>query len=716
MSKVSFRARQIDFNKPLPILKNGSDLLTEFTENALVNRGVPQIPSGMEKEEENEHHFVEVIQALQLRTVTDVKIPVPDIIDRSVFYKQLYSNEFHLPKQLVHIRSKHLRFPLTSAAVVLAEDEPTDYDMDTDDEEWLSKSQLGITPQKFESMIDRLERGCGQKVMNLEEAKCLLRDDPSLVIAIYDYWLNKRVQSRQPLLYSVRQEKRDNGSNADPYVAFRRRSEKMQTRKNRKNDEQSYEKMLMLRDQMDQLGKILSGLMKREAYKEAIIQCDVHSLEKRYLLGDWDGAILLEAESLARKPYRPADDLVSHSPKDGVSKRFSRKRKLTQRALNLSVRSEDASDAERIESNSDGPFAFVRLQGCRYLKPRIAPDLRCSDQQPDTLRYPHLRYTLTTVPSVCYPARQSYTGYIRRRLGRGGRIICDRLRASPEIAAYLSNYDGHVESSFEAPDVYNSTHLSTKPFESKDQTLLRRLQSLVLSTRRCQPSFQWPVCTEIPSTSPSFEPLCPCPWPPASASSYPLTKISPIISELSPPVKVSEKEGVDRAKASSLLNFNGLHRSLKGGSQATTHFSHSIENVELHDISGRNLLKKTKSVTPPSGGTQTLLSITDNNVATTPHRLWRKLARPYDAIAAFKPPDFPRSRGAVAPISNVNGLGPQLLHPSDDRLLLSDSSVLSPPKICCIARDCVSVDSNVPGPQLQTTNGVNQTQFCQLPT
>lgn len=53
MSKVSFRARQIDFNKPLPILKNGCDILTEFSENALVNRGVPQIPSGMEKEEEN---------------------------------------------------------------------------------------------------------------------------------------------------------------------------------------------------------------------------------------------------------------------------------------------------------------------------------------------------------------------------------------------------------------------------------------------------------------------------------------------------------------------------------------------------------------------------------------------------------------------------------------------------------------------------------------
>lgn len=153
MSKVSFRARQIDFNKPLPILKHGSELFLEISENALVNRGVPQIPSGMEKEEENEHHFLEVIQALQLRTDSDVKIPVPEIIDKENDYKSVYPDSFSLPKQLLHIRT-----------IVFSEEEPIEYDMDSEDEEWFQKSDLGITPEKFESMIDRLERGCGQKV------------------------------------------------------------------------------------------------------------------------------------------------------------------------------------------------------------------------------------------------------------------------------------------------------------------------------------------------------------------------------------------------------------------------------------------------------------------------------------------------------------------------------------------------------------------------
>ena len=49
------------------------------------------------------------------------------------------------------------------------------------------------------------------------------------------------------LIPQVKGEKRDGSTGNNPYVAFRRRTEKMQTRKNRKNDEASYEKMLKLK-------------------------------------------------------------------------------------------------------------------------------------------------------------------------------------------------------------------------------------------------------------------------------------------------------------------------------------------------------------------------------------------------------------------------------------------------------------------------------------
>lgn len=42
-------------------------------------------------------------------------------------------------------------------------------------------------------MIDRLEKGSGQTVVTLQEAKTLLKEDDDLTIAVYDYWLNKRL-------------------------------------------------------------------------------------------------------------------------------------------------------------------------------------------------------------------------------------------------------------------------------------------------------------------------------------------------------------------------------------------------------------------------------------------------------------------------------------------------------------------------------------------
>ena len=50
MSKLSFRARQLDANKPLPVYR--VEELPDLTELSTINRAVPQMPTGMEKEEE----------------------------------------------------------------------------------------------------------------------------------------------------------------------------------------------------------------------------------------------------------------------------------------------------------------------------------------------------------------------------------------------------------------------------------------------------------------------------------------------------------------------------------------------------------------------------------------------------------------------------------------------------------------------------------------
>lgn len=55
MNKLSFRARTLDATKPLPIYH--ADELPDLDEYSTIIRGVPQMPTGMEKEEESVRGF-----------------------------------------------------------------------------------------------------------------------------------------------------------------------------------------------------------------------------------------------------------------------------------------------------------------------------------------------------------------------------------------------------------------------------------------------------------------------------------------------------------------------------------------------------------------------------------------------------------------------------------------------------------------------------------
>lgn len=91
-----------------------------------------------------------------------------------------------------------------------------------------------------------------------------------------------------------------------PYLAFRRRTEKMQTRKNRKNDETSYEKMLKLRRDLSRAVTLLEMIKRREKAKREQMHLSVEVFEKRYQARDYNGQLLAEFTSQAAKSTRPA--------------------------------------------------------------------------------------------------------------------------------------------------------------------------------------------------------------------------------------------------------------------------------------------------------------------------------------------------------------------------------------------------------------------------
>lgn len=67
MSKVSFRCKPVDTNRPMPVF-NAADL-PDLSEYAAINRSQPSMPTGMEKDEEMVSLCIVAIWLLYLDTL-----------------------------------------------------------------------------------------------------------------------------------------------------------------------------------------------------------------------------------------------------------------------------------------------------------------------------------------------------------------------------------------------------------------------------------------------------------------------------------------------------------------------------------------------------------------------------------------------------------------------------------------------------------------------
>jgi hypothetical protein len=54
-----------------------------------------------------------------------------------------------------------------------------------------------------------LDRTLGHSVLSDKEAKLLLKGDDELILAVYDYWIDKRLRLKQSLILTVKSDKRD---------------------------------------------------------------------------------------------------------------------------------------------------------------------------------------------------------------------------------------------------------------------------------------------------------------------------------------------------------------------------------------------------------------------------------------------------------------------------------------------------------------------------
>jgi len=516
-SKLNFRARTLDASKPMAIYH--AEELPELTDLNAINRSVPAMPSGMEKEEESEKHLQDILDAQNNKTnkegAENLVIPTPEVFegDSEVVYNHFYTGDYKVPRQYIHVQ------PFST------DNENPDYDMDDEDMEFLTKTlqeerKFEVTENTFEGMLDRLEKNSGHSAIEVAEAKSLLQEDDELILAVYDYWVDKRLRLKHSLMPMVKSDKRDfgqasasqsgggggstanAGTGTNPYIAFRRRTEKMQTRKNRKNDEVSYEKMLKLRRDLGQAIVLLEMVKRREKTKKELLNLTAEIFERRYQGGDYEGRVFDEVRAPKFRVLQPSafnhrfggaggagqelwighPDLAPPNMVTGLATEMStkerrrhhshKKRKhgkssgatstgggnkqkqypmVSATPINLlgsvlsnapefgtSMSSDDdflssvTSHSDLEEDEFEGAFGFRRKRNCQYLKPLEPDQMEGPPGFQGLFSMEHVGIEPRSHPksrfmygSLSTP-KHRYLGLIRRRVGRGGRVILDR--------------------------------------------------------------------------------------------------------------------------------------------------------------------------------------------------------------------------------------------------------------------------------------------------
>jgi len=319
-----FRARIVDFAKPIPIYREYE--ISALQNFPAVTRMVQDIPTGMEKNEEKELHLIKAMDGGQ-------PIPVPEV--EPAAYNL---TNYLMPKQLI----KYHPFPLD-------EDGP-DYDADSEDELFLKKQSGGIhiDIDQFEKMIGIFENSSTRKVLTQDEAKRLFPDDIIVALCVYEYWLYKRLRLKHPLIPTIPTEDRLTKNTA--YVAFRKRIDKRVTRRNRRNDENSYYRMLRIKADLEKTAQILEMVKQREILKRDFLKSDIELLDLRYKARDFNETVyrnVLREEALSAQALPPQP-----------------KRKYTKQKKHTKIVVE-----RKLDEEENDPFVFRRKVGCSYLAP-----------------------------------------------------------------------------------------------------------------------------------------------------------------------------------------------------------------------------------------------------------------------------------------------------------------------------------------------------------
>ncbi|GJQ14942.1 hypothetical protein GpartN1_g6733.t1 [Galdieria partita] len=481
MSRPSFRPRPIDLNRPLQIIRSNKDFPVQ--EELFSTRGLPAVETGVDPSEQEERHLKEALLASLLkddRRKHEIEIPIPVVQERK---SPIYESQkpYYLPKEYVQEVKKDI-----SSFLVLYEADPIDEEFVTQLNE---SNEYQLSLSDFEYVMDMLERIQGSEddfaaYSKMKEGLKSLREIPeSLKEKIYQHWFRRRQENGQPLLRILR--KPPPVDDPNPSLAFRPRDHEFGAQKGTENTYENYRKAVRMRRDFEKLRMIVEQIVKRERLKREHLSCSIvysrlvlarssvkmAALMKQSCMNDNNVLCIYDKGTAGLNGtniYIPLSGLALPSDirKAILGGRFisdrSRKSKKRRRSEDTSKRDEEKEEEDRNTSRFD-EYGFDEA-GQRFIKNMryfsdgfVGSGVNPYDHRVfeaaslrNTVRYPPWKPHDVRLPDdvpFCSPVAcpSSKSTRFRGRLGRGGRIIFDRVvNISHEEVSPLEEENGKL--------------------------------------------------------------------------------------------------------------------------------------------------------------------------------------------------------------------------------------------------------------------------------
>ncbi|KAI9477639.1 Enhancer of polycomb-like protein 1 [Coemansia sp. RSA 989] len=434
-----FRARKVDFKRALPVYRAAD--LDDLDDDD--NRQADQIETGVEKDEEAEHHLQAAISATHAAVTgsaptKQVYIPTPDASRVVEGYDERYPKTFVCPTSL--IRSSET---VEECCAPL-------YCMDEEDAQWLEQHARDMGADAFEQAMDQLESLTRDMVFQRTEdiptleylaAHAADRErtfDTEQCARVFEHWKHRREERGFRTVMASLQQEDTSKTEIDPYVCFRRR-EVQRGRKTRRADQRSLEQLRRLRINLAMAAQLLEMCLERESAKVALVdeaqsvgrqRCDVMRMRRRV------GATGQSWDDMFVPPVQP-----------GASSRKRLARDPTQRA-----RAAAAAAAAR-KAKATGipdaalplPFVLPRsVQVHQYVPPprlvamqnRIQSRVQACESKMDS--WVDATFGCLPPPAAgAFWTASSTSPALRLRRGRQGRLFVDRRQ--PQCASALAD-------------------------------------------------------------------------------------------------------------------------------------------------------------------------------------------------------------------------------------------------------------------------------------